>query len=116
MADNGTEFVNNEMNLYLRDKGITLYTAVPYTHEQNSIVERAIRTIIEGAHAMMYVLKLPKNLWSVAVKTMAYLCNRSPTWVNNSIMPFEHILGSKPNLAHLKIFRSPVSVAILKEK
>ena len=116
MADNGTEFVNNEMNRYLRDKGITLYISVPYTHEQNSIVEQAIRTITEGACAIMYASKLPKNLWSVAVKTMAYLRNRSPTRANNSITPFECISGSKPNLAHLKIFGSPVSVAILKEK
>ena len=116
MANNGTEFVNSEMNRYLRDKGITLYTSVPYTHEQNGMVERAIHTITEGARAMMYASKLPKNLWSVAVKTMAYLRNRSPTWANNGIMPFECISGSKPNLAHLKIFGSPVSVAILKEK
>ena len=112
--NNGTEFVNNEMNQYLRDKGITLYTSVPYTHEQNSVVEQAIHTITEGARAMMYASKLPKNLWSVAVKTMAYLHNRSPTWANNGITPFKHISGSKPNLAHLKIFGSPVSVAILK--
>ena len=39
MACNGTEFVNNKMNRYLKDKGITLYTSVPYTHEQNGIVE-----------------------------------------------------------------------------
>ena len=78
MADNGTEFVNNEMNQYLRDKGITLYTSVPYTHEQNGIAEQAICTIAEGAGTMMYASKLPKNLWPVAVKTMAYLRNRSP--------------------------------------
>ena len=39
MADNGTEFVNTEMNRYLKNKGITLYTSVPYTHEQNGIAE-----------------------------------------------------------------------------
>ena len=30
MADNGMEFVNTEMNRYLKNKGITLYTSVPW--------------------------------------------------------------------------------------
>ena len=37
MANNRTEFVNTEMNWYLKNKGIALYTSVPYTHEQNEI-------------------------------------------------------------------------------
>ena len=39
MAHNGTEFVNNKMNQYLKAKGITLYTSVPYMHEQNGVPE-----------------------------------------------------------------------------
>ena len=65
---------------------------------------------------MLYASKLPKNLWSAAVKAMAYLHNRSPAHANHRITLFEHIPGSKPDLAHLKIFGSPVSVAIPKEK
>jgi hypothetical protein len=116
MADNGTEFVNSEMNRYLKDKGITLYTSVPYTHEQNGVAERGIRTITEGARAMLYASKLPKHLWSVAVKTMAYLRNRSPARANGGVTPIERITGEKPNLAHLRVFGSPVSVAVPKEK
>lgn len=116
MADNGTEFVNNDMQRYLKEKGITLYTSVPYTHEQNGVAERAIRTITEGARAMLHASKLPKSLWSVAVKTMAYLRNRSPARANNGITPIERITGQKPDLAHLRIFGCPVSVAVPKEK
>lgn len=39
MADNGTEFVNSEMQQFIKEKGITLYTSVPYTHEQNGVAE-----------------------------------------------------------------------------
>ena len=72
-------------------------------------------TITKGAHAMLYVPKLPQNLWSVVVKTMAYLRNRSPTQANNGVMPLEHITGEKPDLTHLKIFGSPVSIMVPKE-
>ena len=67
MADNGTEFVNAEMNWYLKNKGITLYTSVPYTHEQNRFAKHVIHTVTERACAMLYASKLPKNLWSIAV-------------------------------------------------
>ena len=49
MADNGTEFVNSDMQCFIKEKGITLYTSVPYMHEQNGVAEHAIRTITEGA-------------------------------------------------------------------
>ena len=39
MADNETEFINSDMQRFLREKGITLYTSVPYTHEQNGVAE-----------------------------------------------------------------------------
>jgi transposase InsO family protein len=39
MADNGTEFINSEMNTFLRAKGIGLFTSVPYTPQQNGIAE-----------------------------------------------------------------------------
>ena len=116
MANNGTEFVNIDMQCFLRSKVITLYTSIPYTHEQNSVTEQAIHTITKGVHAMLYVSKLPKNLWSVVVKVMAYLHNRSPTQADNGVMLLEHIIGENPDLTHLRIFGSPVSIAVPKEK
>ena len=47
---------------------------------------------------------------------MAYLCNRSSTQANNGVMPLEHIIGENPDLTHRRIFGSPVSIAVPKEK
>jgi hypothetical protein len=93
MADNGTEFVNSEMNTYLKSKGIALFNSVPYTPEQNGIAEHGIQTLTEGARAMLFAAKLPKHLWSAAIKTMAYLRNRSPTRANNGVTPLNVLLG-----------------------
>jgi hypothetical protein len=65
---------------------------------------------------MLYAAKLPRKLWSVAVKTMAYLHNRSPMLANQGCTPIEVITGEKPNLAHLRIFGTPISVAVQKER
>jgi hypothetical protein len=59
---------------------------------------------------------LTKKLRSIAVKTIAYLRNRSPARANNGITPIERLTGAKPDLAHLRIFGCPVSVAVPKEK
>jgi hypothetical protein len=84
MADNGTEFVNSEMNTYLKSKGIALFNSVLDTLEQNRVAEWGICTLMEGAWAMLYTAKLPKHLWSAAIKTMAYLHNQSPRWHHTS--------------------------------
>ena len=85
-------------------------------HEQNGVAEQMIRTITEGTRAMLFASKLPKNLWSIAVRTMGYLCNRNPTRANDRVTPLECIAGQIPDLAHLRIFGCPVSIAVPKEK
>ena len=116
MVDNSTEFVNSDLQNFLKFYGITFCSSVPYTHQQNGIAGREIHTITKGVRAMLYVANLPKWLWSVAVKTMAYLWNRPP----NTSKQWDHAHwdadGESPNLVHLRIFGTPVSVAVPKEK
>jgi hypothetical protein len=116
MADNGTEFINSELTKHFKSKGITLFTSVPYTPEQNGVAERGICTITEGARAMLFASTLPKNMWSFAVKTMAYLRNRSLSNANEGQTAIHQLTGSKPDLSHLRIFGCPISVAIPKQK
>jgi transposase InsO family protein len=62
VANNGMEFVNSEMNSYLKSKGIALFNSIPYTPEQNGVAEQGIHTLTEGARAMLFAAKLPKHL------------------------------------------------------
>ena len=62
MADNGMEFVNFDLQSYFKTHSIAFYSSVPYIHEQNGVAERGIRTITEGARAMVFTSKLPKTL------------------------------------------------------
>jgi hypothetical protein len=56
---------------------------------------------MEGVRAMLFAAKLPHHLWSIAVKIMAYLHNRSPTRANDGEMPWFWLTGERPNLSHL---------------
>ena len=52
-SDNGTEFKNTGLDTYLDTLGITHEFSAPYTPQQNGIVERKNRTLIEMARTML---------------------------------------------------------------
>ncbi|GKA77464.1 retrovirus-related pol polyprotein from transposon TNT 1-94 [Tanacetum coccineum] len=56
---NGTEFVNQVMSEYYEGVGIFHQTSVPRTPQQNGVVERRNRTLVEAARTMMIFSKAP---------------------------------------------------------
>jgi transposase InsO family protein len=52
-SDNGTEFKNTNIEEYLDEEGIGHELSVPYTPQQNGIVERKNITLIEAARTML---------------------------------------------------------------
>ncbi|GKE90569.1 retrovirus-related pol polyprotein from transposon TNT 1-94 [Tanacetum coccineum] len=64
---NGTEFVNQVMSEYYKGVGIFHQKSVPRTPQQNGIVERRNRTLMEATRAMLIFLKAPMFLWAEAL-------------------------------------------------
>jgi hypothetical protein len=60
-SDNGTEFRNTNIEEFLDEEGIKHEFSVPYTTQQNGVVERKNRTLIEAARAMLDEYKTPKK-------------------------------------------------------
>ncbi|GKF16509.1 integrase, catalytic region, zinc finger, CCHC-type containing protein [Tanacetum coccineum] len=56
-TDNGTEFVNQALSTYYEGVGITHQKSVPKTPQQNGVVERRNRTLVEAARTMMILSK-----------------------------------------------------------
>ncbi|GKA46665.1 ribonuclease H-like domain-containing protein [Tanacetum coccineum] len=56
-CDNGTEFKNKEMNRFYERKGIKREFSVARTPQQNGVVERKNRTLIEAARTMLAISK-----------------------------------------------------------
>nr|GEY14796.1 putative RNA-directed DNA polymerase [Tanacetum cinerariifolium] len=48
-TDKGTEFLNKTLQAYFASKGILHQTSVAQTPEQNEVVERQNRTLVEAA-------------------------------------------------------------------
>lgn len=108
-SDNAKEYISKEFNNYLESQGIKRQLSVEYTPQQNGVAERANRTIVEMARAMLIKSNVPKGLWAEAVNTAVFLRNRCPSRANNSITPYELWSGRKPNVKFLRVFGSHVT-------
>ncbi|GKA85363.1 retrovirus-related pol polyprotein from transposon TNT 1-94 [Tanacetum coccineum] len=58
-TDNGTKFVNRTLREFYENVGISHQTSVPYNPQQNDVVERQNRTLIEVARTMLIFSKAP---------------------------------------------------------
>ena len=72
-TDNGTEYDSNAFNDFCREAGIKRETTIAYTPEQNGVVKRKNRTIVEVARAMLCDQGLPKFLWGEVANTVVYI-------------------------------------------
>jgi hypothetical protein len=61
---------------YLEEEVIKHEFSAPYTPEQNSVVERKNRTLIDMARTMLGEFKTPERFWSEAVNTACHAINR----------------------------------------
>ncbi|GJV31454.1 retrovirus-related pol polyprotein from transposon TNT 1-94 [Tanacetum coccineum] len=71
-TDNGTEFVNQVMSKYYEGVGIFHQKSVLRTPQQNGVVERQNRTLVEVARIMLILSKAPMFLWAAAVATALF--------------------------------------------
>nr|GEX05544.1 hypothetical protein [Tanacetum cinerariifolium] len=66
-TDNGTEFVNQTLRDYYYEVGISHETSVACSPQQNGVVERRNRTLIEAARTMLIYAQASLFLWEEAM-------------------------------------------------
>nr|GEV21441.1 retrovirus-related Pol polyprotein from transposon TNT 1-94 [Tanacetum cinerariifolium] len=84
-TDNGTEFVNHTLTEYYERIGIFHQKTVPRTPQQNGVVERRNRTLVEAARTMLIFSKAPMFLWAEAMATAYKLRPRTKSGSCNSL-------------------------------
>lgn len=114
-SDRGREYVNNNLELYLKNQGIRVQYTAPYTPEQNGVAERKNRSLVEMTGCMIIDAGMDKIYWGEAILTANWLQNRLPTRIIDTT-PFEKWHKKKPDLNGLQIFGSIAYVHIPKEK
>ncbi|KAK1431336.1 hypothetical protein QVD17_07793 [Tagetes erecta] len=103
-TDNGTEFVNKQLGMFFEQNGVIHQTSCAYTPQQNGIVERKHRHLLNTARSLMFQANVPLNMWNECVLTATYLINRLPSSVLNGKSPYELLFKTKPLLSHLRSF------------
>ncbi|GKA40859.1 retrovirus-related pol polyprotein from transposon TNT 1-94 [Tanacetum coccineum] len=103
-TDNGTEFVNKDLTDYYERVGIFHQKTVLRTPQQNDVVERQNRTLVEAARTMLIFSKAPMFLWAEAVATACYTQNRSLIHTRHCKTPYELVHDKKPDLTFFRVF------------
>ncbi|GJZ34885.1 retrovirus-related pol polyprotein from transposon TNT 1-94 [Tanacetum coccineum] len=103
-TDNGTEFVNKDLTDYYERVGIFHQKTVSRTPQQNGVVERRNRTLVEAARIMLIFSKAPMFLWAKAVATACYTQNRSLIHTRHDKTPYELVHDKKPDLTFFRVF------------
>nr|GFB55442.1 retrovirus-related Pol polyprotein from transposon TNT 1-94 [Tanacetum cinerariifolium] len=103
-TDNGTEFVNQTLRDYYEEFGISHETSVARSPQQNEVVERRNKTLIEAAHTILIYAQAPLFLWAEAVATACFTQNRSIIRLHHGKTPYELMHGKQPDLSYFHVF------------
>ncbi|GJY59044.1 retrovirus-related pol polyprotein from transposon TNT 1-94 [Tanacetum coccineum] len=103
-TDNGTEFVNQTLCEYYEKVGISHETSVARSPQQNGVVKRRNRTLIEAARTMLIYAKAPLLLWAEAVATACYTQNCSIIRLRHDKTPYELLHDKLLDLSFFHVF------------
>nr|GEX68021.1 hypothetical protein [Tanacetum cinerariifolium] len=103
-TDNGTEFKNQVLKEYFDSVGISHQVSSVRTHQQDGVVERRNRTLVEAARTMLIFSRAPLFLWDEAIATTRFTQNRSIIHRRFNKTPYELINGRKPDISFLHVF------------
>nr|GEV56681.1 hypothetical protein [Tanacetum cinerariifolium] len=103
-TDKGTEFKNQVLKEYFDSVGITHETSAAKTPQQNGVVERKNRTLVEAARTMLICSHAPLFLWAEAITTACYTQNHSIIHRRFNKTSYKVIQGRKPDIFYLHVF------------
>jgi hypothetical protein len=113
-SDNGSEFKNLQVEEYLEEEGIKHEFSAPYTPQENGVVERKNRTLIDMARTMLGEFKTPERFWSEAVNTACHAINRVYLRRLLKKTSYKLLTGNKPNVSYFRVFGSKCYILVKK--
>ncbi|GJR67894.1 retrovirus-related pol polyprotein from transposon TNT 1-94 [Tanacetum coccineum] len=105
-TNNKTEFKNKKLRAFYAKLGIVHKTLIARTPQQNGVVERRNRTLVEAARTMLIFSKALEFMWAEAIATACFTQNRSIVYTRHNKTTYELIRGRKPNVQYFYVFGS----------
>ncbi|CAN0908179.1 Retrovirus-related Pol polyprotein from transposon TNT 1-94 [Linum grandiflorum] len=103
-SDNGGEFISLDFKNLCESLGIIHEFSVARTPQQNGVVERKNRTLVDIARTMLNDFSVPIKFWAEAVNTACYVINRVLIRKNTMKTPYEIWKNLKPNISYFHPF------------
>ncbi|GJR59899.1 integrase, catalytic region, zinc finger, CCHC-type containing protein [Tanacetum coccineum] len=103
-TDNGTEFKNQVLKEYFDSVGISHQASSVRTPQQNRVMKRRNRTLVEAARTMLIFSRALLFLWAEVIATACYTQNHSIIHRRFNKTPYELINGRKPDISFLHVF------------
>jgi hypothetical protein len=103
-SGNGSEFKNVRIDDYCDDKGIKHEFSSKYTPEQNDIVEKKNRTLIDMARSMLAEYNVSDSYWAQGINIASHASNRLYYHKLMKKTPYELLIGRKPKISYFIVF------------
>ena len=103
-SDNGTKFKNTHFKTFCASLGLEHQFSSPYVPQQNGVVERKNRTLVEMARTMLDEHRTPRRYWAKAINTACHVSNRIFLRAFMKKTSYELRFGRPPKVSHFKVF------------
>lgn len=105
--------MNHTLSTFFRSLGIIHQSSCIYAPQQNGLVERKHRHLLNCARALRFHVSLPLIFWGDCLLTAAYLLNRTPTPILGDHSPYEILFKTSPDYTQLRVFGCLCYAAVL---
>lgn len=102
--DGWGEYTSHSFKTFLVAKGIEQVISCPYTPQQNGLIERKHRHIVETAIILLVIANLPIDFWYYACAHYVFIINRMSCKSLLMESPYYKLYAKQPDLKSLKVF------------
>ena len=89
---------------FCSEKGLDHQFSSARVPQQNGVVERKNRTLVEMARTMLNEHATPRKFWGEAISTACYISNRVFLRAKLHKTSYELRFGHSPKISHLRVF------------
>jgi transposase InsO family protein len=115
-SDNGTKFKNSQIEGFLEDEGIKHEFSSPCTPQQNGVVERNNRTLLDMARTILDEYKTPDQFWAKAINTACYSINELYLHRILKKTSYELLTCKNANVSYFRVFGSKCFILVKRNR
>ena len=101
-----------KLNDFLRRRASSMSSLLPTPPQQNSVMERKNRTLLDMARTMLDEYKTSNRFWVEAINTACYSINLLYLHQILKKTSYELLTGKKPNVSYFRVFGSKCFILI----